>query len=173
MCVRWLHYFDLLKIRLFFFFRKNWNDTTTNQKLRYGLIICKYVNVVKTWSNLYIMQFLWFDGRIHLLAIKTITTILYHVYRYLTKQRISLFIIISYNCENIFKISHWFSPRFLCRPMTFFDLLWLWDVRELYIRKAADLPLHLLVGTFPCFVAIGFYFLSETPLSEGKMVMNE
>jgi hypothetical protein len=60
------HYFDLLKIRLFFFFRKNWNDTTTNQKLRYGLIICKYVNVVKTWSNLYIMQFLWFDGRIHL-----------------------------------------------------------------------------------------------------------
>jgi hypothetical protein len=71
-CVRWLHYFDLLKIRLFFFFRKNWNDTTTNQKLRYGLIICKYVNVVKTWSNLYIMQFLWFDGRIHLWTVVTV-----------------------------------------------------------------------------------------------------
>jgi hypothetical protein len=26
----------------------------------------------------------------------------------------------------------------------------------------ADLPLQLLVGTFPHFVAIGFYFLSET-----------
>ena len=36
------------------------------------------------------------------------------------------------------------------------------DVRELYIRKTADLPLRLLVGTFPRFVAIGFYFLSET-----------
>ena len=37
-----------------------------------------------------------------------------------------------------------------------------WDVRELYIRKTADLPLRLLVGTFPRFVAIRFYFLSET-----------
>jgi hypothetical protein len=37
-----------------------------------------------------------------------------------------------------------------------------WDVRELYIRKTADLPLQLLVGTFPHFVAIGFYFLSST-----------
>ena len=37
-----------------------------------------------------------------------------------------------------------------------------WDVRELYIRKTADLPLRFLVGTFPRFVAIGFYFLSET-----------
>jgi hypothetical protein len=37
-----------------------------------------------------------------------------------------------------------------------------WDVRELYIRKTADLSLQLLVGTFPCFVAIRFYFLSET-----------
>jgi hypothetical protein len=36
------------------------------------------------------------------------------------------------------------------------------DIRELYIRKTADLPLRLLVGTFPRFVAIGFYFLSET-----------
>ena len=36
------------------------------------------------------------------------------------------------------------------------------DVRELYIRKTADLPLRLLIGTFPRFVAIGFYFLSET-----------
>jgi hypothetical protein len=31
-----------------------------------------------------------------------------------------------------------------------------------YIRKTADLPLQLCVDTFPCFVAIGFYFLSET-----------
>jgi hypothetical protein len=41
-------------------------------------------------------------------------------------------------------------------------LLELWDVRELCIWKTADLPLRLLVGTFPRFVAIGFYFLSET-----------
>jgi hypothetical protein len=37
-----------------------------------------------------------------------------------------------------------------------------WDVRELCIRKTADLPLQLLVGTFPRFEAIRFYFLSET-----------
>jgi hypothetical protein len=29
-------------------------------------------------------------------------------------------------------------------------------------KKTADLPLQLWVGTFPRFVAIGFYFLSET-----------
>jgi hypothetical protein len=40
------------------------------------------------------------------------------------------------------------SPRFLCCPMAFF-LLDQWDVRELSIRKTADLPLQLLVGTFP------------------------
>ena len=44
----------------------------------------------------------------------------------------------------------------------FFDLLEPWDVRELYIRKTADLPLQLCVDTLPRFVAIGFYFLSET-----------
>jgi hypothetical protein len=33
-----------------------------------------------------------------------------------------------------------------------------WDVRGLYIWKTADLTLQLLVGTFPCFLAIGFYF---------------
>jgi hypothetical protein len=43
-----------------------------------------------------------------------------------------------------------------------FFLLEPWDVRELYIRKTTDLPLQLLVGTFPRFVAIRFYFLSET-----------
>ena len=43
-----------------------------------------------------------------------------------------------------------------------FDLLESWDVRALSIRKTADLPLQLLVVTFPRFVAIGFYFLSET-----------
>ena len=36
----------------------------------------------------------------------------------------------------------------------FLFLLEPWDVRELYIRKTADLPLQLLVGTFPRFVAI-------------------
>jgi hypothetical protein len=30
------------------------------------------------------------------------------------------------------------------------------------IRKTADLPLQPRVSTFPRFVAIGFYFLSET-----------
>jgi hypothetical protein len=39
-----------------------------------------------------------------------------------------------------------------------FDLLELWDVRALSIRKTADLPLQLRVGTFPRFVAIGFFF---------------
>jgi hypothetical protein len=43
-----------------------------------------------------------------------------------------------------------------------FDLLEPWDVTALSIRKTADLPLQLWVGTFPRFVAIGFYFLSET-----------
>jgi hypothetical protein len=52
------------------------------------------------------------------------------------------------------------SPKFLCRLL--FDLLEPWDVRALSIRKTADLPLQLWIGTFPRFVAIGFYFLSET-----------
>ena len=43
----------------------------------------------------------------------------------------------------------------------FLLLIELWDVRELYIRKTVDLPLQFFVGTFPRFVAIGFYFLSE------------
>ena len=30
------------------------------------------------------------------------------------------------------------------------------------IRKTADLPMQLCLGTFPRFVAIRFYFLSET-----------
>jgi hypothetical protein len=37
-----------------------------------------------------------------------------------------------------------------------------WDVKELYIRKTVDLLLQLWVSTFPRFVAIGFYILSET-----------
>ena len=58
---------------------------------------------------------------------------------------------------------HLHRPRFLCRPTAFFpDLLDPWDVRKLYIRKTADLPLQLWVGTFPRFMAIGFYFQSET-----------
>jgi hypothetical protein len=46
--------------------------------------------------------------------------------------------------------------------MAFFDLLEPWDVRELCIRNTADLPMELFLGTIPRFVAIGFYFLSET-----------
>ena len=42
-----------------------------------------------------------------------------------------------------------------------FDLLEPCDVRTLSIRKTADLPLQLWVGTFLRFVAMGFYFLSE------------
>ena len=53
------------------------------------------------------------------------------------------------------------SPRFLCRPTVFCSTCWKpCDVRALSIRKTADLPLQLWVGTFPRFVAIGFYFLS-------------
>ena len=48
------------------------------------------------------------------------------------------------------------SPRFLCCPMAFF-LLDPWDVRELSIRKTADLPLQLLVGTFPRLSDFIFY----------------
>ena len=55
-----------------------------------------------------------------------------------------------------------YSPRFLRRPMAFFDLLEPWDVRELSISKTADLPVQLWTGTFPRFVAIRFYFLSKT-----------
>ena len=55
------------------------------------------------------------------------------------------------------------SPRFLCRPMAFCSTCWSLGMSDaLSIRKTADLPLHLRVGTFPRFVAIGFYFLSET-----------
>jgi hypothetical protein len=36
------------------------------------------------------------------------------------------------------------------------------NVRAQYIRKTADLLLQHWVSTFPRFVAIGFYFLSET-----------
>ena len=42
-----------------------------------------------------------------------------------------------------------------------FFLLEPWDVRELYIRKSADLPLQFLVGTFPRFVAFGFIFYQK------------
>jgi hypothetical protein len=40
-----------------------------------------------------------------------------------------------------------------------FDLLEPWEIRALSIRKTAHLPLQLCVGTFPRFVAIGFYFI--------------
>ena len=43
------------------------------------------------------------------------------------------------------------SPKFIPLP---FDLLESWDVRALSIRKTADLPLQLRVGTLPRFMAI-------------------
>jgi hypothetical protein len=52
--------------------------------------------------------------------------------------------------------------RYLCLLTALFDMLEPWDVRVLSIRKTADLPLQIRVGTFPRFVAIRFYFLSET-----------
>ena len=56
------------------------------------------------------------------------------------------------------------SPRFLCLPMAFFfDLLEPWDARELYLRKTADLPMQLCLGTFPRFVVIGFLFSIRNP----------
>jgi hypothetical protein len=55
------------------------------------------------------------------------------------------------------------SPRFLCRPTALYILLEPWDVRELSIRKTADLLLQLWVSTFPRFVAIGFLFSIRNP----------
>jgi hypothetical protein len=59
-----------------------------------------------------------------------------------------------------FKIS---GPKLLVINDAYFtnDLLEPWDVGALSISKTADLLLQLRVDTFPCFVAIGFYFLSE------------
>ena len=63
----------------------------------------------------------------------------------------------------IFKIFIRVANVIVLSPKAFFlDLLERWDVRELYIPKTADLPMQLCLGTFPHFVAIGFYFLSET-----------
>jgi hypothetical protein len=78
----------------------------------------------------------------------------------------SLYYILSSSKSQLVHLNHIMSiisPRFLCRPTAFFfDLLEQWYVRELYIRKTADLSMQLCLGTFPRFVAIGFYFLSET-----------
>jgi hypothetical protein len=55
------------------------------------------------------------------------------------------------------------SPRFLRRPTAFCSTCWSRGTSERSpIKKTADLPLQLWVGTFPRFVAIRFYFLSET-----------
>ena len=50
-----------------------------------------------------------------------------------------------YNCYHIIIVKIFGhiisgSPRFLCHPMAFFDLLQPWDVRELYIWKTTDFP---------------------------------
>ena len=55
------------------------------------------------------------------------------------------------------------SPRFLCRRTTLYIFARAVERQSaIYIRKTADLLLQLWVSTFPRFVAIGFYFLSET-----------
>ena len=54
------------------------------------------------------------------------------------------------------------SPRFLCRPTALYIFARAVGRQRAIHTKTADLPLRLLVGTFPRFVAIGFYFLSET-----------
>ena len=72
------------------------------------------------------------------------------------------------NLSNLTKSScFWKSPKCLVRDSSvvrrhYIFLLEPLDVRELCIRKTADLLLQLWVSTFPRFVAIGFYFLSET-----------
>jgi hypothetical protein len=68
-------------------------------------------------------------------------------------------------CSRLWPVWSW-STSWLVRDSSadgfLFDLLEPWNVRALSIRKTADLPLQLWVGTFPRFVAIGFYFLSKT-----------
>ena len=56
---------------------------------------------------------------------------------------------LAWNQDNVYERRHVYprtvvsvSPRFLCRPTAFFDLLQPWDVRELYIRKTADFPFN-------------------------------
>ena len=52
-------------------------------------------------------------------------------------------------------------PIFLCRPTVFCSTCWSRGTSE-HSPYKPDLPLPLRIGTFPRFVAIGFYFLSET-----------
>ena len=94
-----------------------------------------------------------------------------HLYDICTKNVFLICLVYFQNCAAIKKKSHigfkaypcpnililLASPRFLCRATALYILLEPWDVRALYVRKTADLPLQLLVGTFARFVAIGFY----------------
>ena len=56
-------------------------------------------------------------------------------------------------------ISLWWlvSPRFLCRPTTLYIIARAVGRQSAIYTKTADLPHQLWVGTFPRFVAIGFY----------------
>ena len=54
------------------------------------------------------------------------------------------------------------SLRFLCCLAAFCSTCWSRGTSEHSMAKAACLPLRLWVGTFPRFVAVGFWFLSET-----------
>jgi hypothetical protein len=59
-------------------------------------------------------------------------------------------------------INSYNRPRFLCRLTALIILLSPFNDRGWYIRKPSNLPHSHRIGTFPRFVAIGFYFLSET-----------
>jgi hypothetical protein len=54
------------------------------------------------------------------------------------------------------------SPRFLCRPTAFFRLAGAVGRQRALHTENSGLPMQLCLGTFSRFVAIGFYFLSET-----------
>ena len=65
--------------------------------------------------------------------------------------------LIDYHQYIWFKNIYLSSSRFLCCPTAFFNLLQPWDVRELYIRKTADLPSNS--GSAHFHISWLFYFI--------------
>jgi hypothetical protein len=64
--------------------------------------------------------------------------------------------------EDVHDVTGWIVRDSSVVRLHYISLLEPSNVRAQYIRKTADLPHQLWVGTFPRFVAIGFYSLSET-----------